>query len=61
MKSISTINPVITENTECLIVEACILVIDLKVGVSLYHGLQLRFVSLPALRTLWVGNIPSKE
>ena len=35
-KSISTVNPTITENTECLIVKACIPDIDLKVvcGVS---------------------------
>ena len=34
MKSISTINPAITENTECMIVEARASVIDIKVGVS---------------------------
>jgi len=45
IKSISTINPVITENTECLIVEPCAPVIDLKVGVSLAHGASLHFVS----------------
>ena len=54
MKSISTINPAITENTECLIIEACTLVINLKVGVSLYHGVSLPFVLLPALGILWV-------
>jgi len=34
MKSISTTNPVITENTECMIVKARTPVIDIKVGVS---------------------------
>ena len=33
MKSISTIKPAITENTECMIVKAHTLVIDIKVGV----------------------------
>ena len=37
MKSTFTINAAITENTECLIVKARILFIDLKVGVSLTH------------------------
>jgi len=46
MKSISAINPAITENT---IIKACTSFIDLKVGVSLYHGASLRFVSLLAL------------
>ena len=27
---------------------------DLKVGVSLYHGVSLHFVSLPGLQTLWL-------
>ena len=53
MKSISTINPVIAENTECLIVKACTTFIDLKVGVSLDHSVSLRFISLLALRTCW--------
>ena len=51
MKSISTINPAITENMECSIVKARASFIDLKVGVSLGHGVLLRFVSLLALRT----------
>ena len=34
MKSISTIIPAITKNTECLIAEACTPDINLKVGVS---------------------------
>ena len=50
MKSISAINPAITENT---IIKACTSFIDLKVGVSLYHGVSLCFVSLLALRTCW--------
>ena len=29
-------------------------VVDLKVGVSLYHGVSLHFVSLPGLQTLWL-------
>ena len=33
MKSISKINPDITENTECSIVKAHVPVIDIKVGV----------------------------
>jgi len=37
MKSISTINPTITENTECLIGNARASFIDLKVCVSLDH------------------------
>jgi len=49
MKSISTINPTITENTECLIVKASNPEIDLKMGVSLDHGVSLCFVSLLAL------------
>jgi len=32
MKSISTINPTITENMECLILKACASFIDLKVA-----------------------------
>ena len=51
MKSISTINPAITENTECLIVKAGTSFIDLKVGVSLDHGVSLRSISLLALQT----------
>jgi len=34
MKSISTINPTITENMECTIVKACAPVIGIRVGVS---------------------------
>ena len=33
MKSISTINPAIMENTECTIIKAHAPVIDIKVGV----------------------------
>jgi len=38
MKSISTINPAITENMEYSIVEACAPFISLKLGVSLDHA-----------------------
>jgi len=38
MKSISTINLAIMENTECSIVEVHAPVIDLIMGVSLDHG-----------------------
>ena len=44
MKSISTINPAIVENTEYLIVEACASFTNLKVNVSLDHGVLLHFV-----------------
>ena len=46
MKSISTINAAITENTKCLIVKAHALFIDLKVGVSLTYGALFRFLLL---------------
>ena len=49
MKSISTINLAIMENTECSITEACDSSIDLKVGVLLDHGVSLHFVSLLVL------------
>jgi len=49
MKSISTINPAILENTKCLIVMVHVPVINLEVGVSLDYGISLRLVSLPAL------------
>ena len=54
MKSISTINQAIMENTKCLIVEVHASFINLKVGVSLDHDVSLRFISLLALRTCWV-------
>ena len=53
MKSIPTIDPVVTENTACLIIEARTSFINLKVGISLNHGVSLRFVSHLALRTYW--------
>ena len=53
MKSIPTINPAITENMECSIVRAHSLLMDLKVGVLLDHGVSLHFVSLPTLLTCW--------
>ena len=42
MKSISTTNPAIKENTEYMIVKARTQVIDIKVGVLFYHGVSLR-------------------
>ena len=60
MKSISTINPAITENTECLIVKVCTSFINLKLGVSLDHGVSLCFVSLLALQTYW-ATFQAKE
>jgi len=53
MKSISIINPAITENTECLIVKAHASFIDLKVDVSLNHGASLSFILLLAFRACW--------
>ena len=52
----STTNPAITENIQCLIIKAYAPVIDLKVGVSLHHGVSLRFVSLPALLATFQAN-----
>jgi len=48
MKSISTINPVITQNTEYSIVKVHSSFIDLKLGVLLDHGVSLCFVLLLA-------------
>ena len=56
MKSISSFNPAIAENTECLIVKGHASFINLKVGVSFDHGVSLRFILLLALRTF-----PSKD
>ena len=53
MKSTSTINPVITENTECLIIKVCALFINLKLGVSPDHGVLLRFILLLAIWACW--------
>ena len=50
MKSISTIDPTIMENTDCSTVKAFAPAIDVKVGVSLQHGVSLSFVSLPTLQ-----------
>jgi len=44
MKSSSTINAAIMENTECLIVKVRTSFIDLKVRVLLNHGVSLRFI-----------------
>ena len=51
MKSVSTINPAIMENTEFLIIKVHT---SLKSGAILNHGVSLRFVLLPALQVLWV-------
>jgi len=51
MKSISTINLAITENTDGTIVKVHAPAFDIKVRVSPKHGVSLRFVSLPGLRT----------
>ena len=53
MKSISSVNSAIMENTECLIVKVCTTFINLKMCVSLGHSASLCFVSLLALRTCW--------
>ena len=53
MKSISTINPATTENTEWLIVKVHVSFIYLKVDVLLNHDVSLHFVSLLPLRTRW--------
>ena len=46
MKSISTIDPAITNITECLMIKVCTPVIDLKVGMLLLsHGVSLYFIS----------------
>ena len=49
MQSISTINPVNKENTECYSIKVHVVVINLKVGVLLDHSALLLFLSLPAL------------
>jgi len=53
MNSISTINPAIMKNMEWSIAKAHTSFIDLKVGVSLNHGVPLCFISLLAFRTCW--------
>jgi len=58
LKSIPTINPAITENTECSIVKARTLFIDLKVGASFNHGASLCFAFSFSNVS---GNVPSKE
>ena len=45
MKSISTINPAIMENTKCLIVKTCIQLSIKIVGVSLDRSVPLHFIS----------------
>ena len=49
MKSISTINPAVTENTKYLIIKAH----ALFMGVWLDHGSSQHFVSFLTLRTCW--------
>ena len=44
MKSISTINPVITENTECSIVKVHVQISNQKVGMSLVLGVSLHII-----------------
>jgi len=51
MKSISTINPAITENMDGTIVKVHATVIDIKVGVSPNYGVSLHFIWLPGLWT----------
>jgi len=49
MKSISTIKPAITENTEYTIIKVYAPVVDIEVGVSPYHVVSICFISLLAL------------
>ena len=60
MKSISTINPIIMENTECTVVKERAPVIGIRVGVSpqhtVYHYASFRFQLFERL-----ANILSKE
>ena len=60
MKSISKINPPITENTEYLIIKVHAPFIDLKVDVLLDHGVSLRFRFTSGSSNM-LGNILSKE
>ena len=52
IKSVSTINPAITENMEWSIVKACTPVINLKVGVPFDHDASVHFYTVD-LQTLW--------
>jgi len=56
MKSISSINQAITENTDGMIIKMHVPVIDIKVGVSVYHYASFHFQVFERLAT-----IPSKE
>ena len=59
MRSISTINLSITENTECLIIKARTQAIDIKEGMcfhTVYHYTSFRLQLFEHL-----ANIPSKE
>ena len=70
MKRILTINPAITENTECLIVKVRTPAIDIKVGVSLYNKVynyssfhfQLfeRLTNIPSLRSTLASTTLAK-
>ena len=55
MKSISTINPVIVENTECLTITPIIKI----VGVSLDHSVS-HYTSFPAI-LYTLGNITNNQ
>ena len=48
MKSISIINLAITENTDCSVVKLRASFINLKVSMSLNHGVLLHFILLLA-------------
>ena len=56
MKSISTINPAITQSMEYLIIDVRASFIELNVGVSFDHDVSLCFVLLLALRTCWATS-----
>jgi len=58
MVGISTIDPAITENAECIIIKVHTPVIDIKVGVSPQHGVSLCFI-FQLFKHL--ATIPSKE
>ena len=53
MKSISTINPAITKNTNCSIVEACSPVIDQN-SECVAQSWRITMFRFQLLRTLWV-------
>jgi len=57
MKSISTIDPAITENMEIMIVKPYATVIDIRVDVSPQHGVSCLF---QALSNIWL-TFPAKN